>query len=430
MNRTPGQRPKRGFVLILTLALLGLLVLAVLALSGLVRAGGQLAATGVRQMQARQNALLGLNVALGELQRRAGEDNRVTAMAGVTGIGAGAGNVTRHWCGVWTDSGDFLGWLSSGAQAGGAPAIQAGVPQVKLAADGSVGANSSNSEHVMVGKLPITVPDVTGSTSTGGRYAYWVADEGVKVSAYTPENPPPISIGVTPRLFSSSATSAQGRLLGALTTYSARLPRILAYEQLRLLPVPTAAALTAGTIHDNFHQVTLSSLRLTAGELRSGVFNLNTNSTIVWRSIVGTYNLAGTGPLLDSAQISGIGAVLANGLAGATAANKATGGPFLSVDGFAGSALLAGALNGSGVTPGQFITGLGLLLGVRSDTFRIRAYGEALNPADPAKTEAVAYCEAIVQRMPGPGPGGTGRRFAIIHFRWLAADAPPLNDDV
>ena len=35
------------------------------------------------------------------------------------------------------------------------------------------------------------------------------------------------------------------------------------------------------------------------------------------------------------------------------------------------------------------------------------------------KDEAVAYCEALVQRTPDPAADGTGRKFVVIFFRWL-----------
>lgn len=66
------------------------------------------------------------------------------------------------------------------------------------------------------------------------------------------------------------------------------------------------------------------------------------------------------------------------------------------------------------------------MLAVRSDTFRIRAYGDAMNPADAsdsnATPESVAYCEAIVQRTNEPDPGGNGKKFVITYFRWLGPD--------
>jgi hypothetical protein len=72
---------------------------------------------------------------------------------------------------------------------------------------------------------------------------------------------------------------------------------------------------------------------------------------------------------------------------------------------------------------------------VRSDTFTIRAYGEARNPVTGAIT-ASAWCEAVVERRPEPVPSSTtaksvleeltlpsspfGRQFTILSFRWLS----------
>lgn len=92
--------------------------------------------------------------------------------------------------------------------------------------------------------------------------------------------------------------------------------------------------------------------------------------------------------------------------------------------------------------PGQLLQGdilqaLSPFMTVRSDTFTIRAYGEARNPISGTIT-ATAYCETVVQRFPDPvTPSGTskpvleeltlpsspfGRRFAIVSFRWLAPE--------
>ena len=60
-------------------------------------------------------------------------------------------------------------------------------------------------------------------------------------------------------------------------------------------------------------------------------------------------------------------------------------------------------------------------LAVRSDTFRIRAYGDAVNPSDPTKVESTAWCEAIVQRIKDD-PASPRGRFVITYFRWLSPD--------
>jgi hypothetical protein len=101
------------------------------------------------------------------------------------------------------------------------------------------------------------------------------------------------------------------------------------------------------------------------------------------------------------------------------------------------SNLPANSSQGSGF-PGQLLQGdilqaLSPYMTVRSDTFTIRAYGEAKNPVTGAIT-ATAYCEAVVQRFPDPvaspiakplleelarPSSAFGRKFSILSFRWL-----------
>ncbi|MBD5779706.1 hypothetical protein IEN85_09385 [Pelagicoccus sp. NFK12] len=67
------------------------------------------------------------------------------------------------------------------------------------------------------------------------------------------------------------------------------------------------------------------------------------------------------------------------------------------------------------------------ILSVRSDTFLVRAYGDAVDPADPTNVWAKAYCEAIVQRTHeeygDDVPASTAdidRKFEVVAFRWLS----------
>ncbi len=430
MKEHPVICRESGFALVLTLALLSLLVLAVCALSALTRINTRIAAISLQQTQARQNALLGLDIAFGQLQKHAGPDDRVTAMAGVTGIAALGSNTTRHWCGVWSASGGFVAWLASGAEITPVAAIQSGLVRTALVGVGSVGASTANSEHVEVGKLTINAVDpVAVQSRPEGNFAWWVGDEGVKISAFSPAADLASPV-VSPVLAGNPPTSATAKLRAALTIYSAKLPRAISYEQLRLLPTPDHAALTPSVLQDSFHHTTLTAfyLRPQSAEMvrRTGAFNINTNSAVAWRGILETYNAFSLGPILaetsmGTSMTTSLPSRIANGLAAASAIGKVVNGPFTTVDSFASSTLLDTALtaSGSGVTPAELITGLRPMLTTRSDTFRIRAYGDALDATDRTTVRAAAWCEAIVQRLPESAPGGAGRKFTITYFRWL-----------
>jgi hypothetical protein len=84
----------------------------------------------------------------------------------------------------------------------------------------------------------------------------------------------------------------------------------------------------------------------------------------------------------------------------------------------------------------DLLSAVGPLLTVRSDTFLVRAYGDAVNPMT-GVTESRAWCEAVVQRVPDyvdpadapeaatgltPTNQTYGRRFEIVHFRWLSPE--------
>jgi hypothetical protein len=416
------HRSARGFALVLTLALLALLVLAVLALSALTMVNSQIAAVSVYQTQSRQNALLGLSLGLGELQRQAGADTRLTGMAGVTGIAANAANTTRHWCGVWEQAnGAFVCWLASGAQTAGGAAVQSSLTAVELIGANTVGAAAANSEHVIAGKLPIVLTDTAtapGVPVTVGSYAWLVADEGAKISAYAPASALAIP-GIRPLITSTSATTAAGKLRAAVDTYAARLPAVISYEQLSLLPTP-AAALAASVLQDNFHHITLTARTVSDNAYYAGTLNVNTTSTIVWRSILETYNSLPAVPPITAANLTSKGNALGNGFATATA-GKAANGPFASVTGFGTYLATVFPANGS-PTATQIMNAIGPMLAVRSDTFRVRGYGEAVNPSDATKVEAVAWCEAIVQRTRDAAANGLGRKFVVMYFRWLGPD--------
>jgi hypothetical protein len=111
---------------------------------------------------------------------------------------------------------------------------------------------------------------------------------------------------------------------------------------------------------------------------------------------------------------------------------------FLTLKGSNGQTVIEDAIEQAGVNDALGISATTLLqsdimnalapfLSVRSDTFRIRVYGESVNPAT-LRVDGRAFGEAIVQRVPDPvdlnddiiKPAGPfGRQFRIISFRWL-----------
>ncbi|MEI6860653.1 MAG: hypothetical protein WCL04_00180 [Verrucomicrobiota bacterium] len=83
LSAPAGRRPvkSRGFVLIVSLTLTAFLVVLLLSLTFLIRTGGQIADSGTAQIQAQQNALVGLQTAIGQLEKFAGHDQRITIQA-------------------------------------------------------------------------------------------------------------------------------------------------------------------------------------------------------------------------------------------------------------------------------------------------------------------------------------------------------------
>ena len=94
-DRTTGRR---GFALLITITLLAFLVLLLVSLASLTRVETQVAANNQQLSQARQNALMALNIAVGQLQKYAGPDQRVTARADLEN---GATVPNARWTGVY-----------------------------------------------------------------------------------------------------------------------------------------------------------------------------------------------------------------------------------------------------------------------------------------------------------------------------------------
>lgn len=93
------QSRKRGFALIATLTLMMLLAMIATALMATAASQNRIALQSVLQAEARQQALVGLDAAIGELQAELGPDQRVSASSGI--ISETEGSTQQHVLGVW-----------------------------------------------------------------------------------------------------------------------------------------------------------------------------------------------------------------------------------------------------------------------------------------------------------------------------------------
>lgn len=92
----PENSRKRGFALVATVSLMVLLSLLAVGVLNLASVQIRASENGAAQAQARANARLALQLAIGRLQQYAGPDQRVTASADIVGGGS-----NPRWIGVW-----------------------------------------------------------------------------------------------------------------------------------------------------------------------------------------------------------------------------------------------------------------------------------------------------------------------------------------
>ncbi len=93
------KRKKRGFALIATLTLMMLLTLLAVGILALASSQNRISLQTILQAEARQQALVGLDAAIGELQVELGPDRRVSANSGILEHDEGRGS--QYLLGVW-----------------------------------------------------------------------------------------------------------------------------------------------------------------------------------------------------------------------------------------------------------------------------------------------------------------------------------------
>jgi len=503
----------RGFALVLTLSLLALLVLAVFATTMLVRISVQVSNAQSAQFQARQNALVGMRVALAQLQIHAGPDRSTTAQADIV---ATVNAANKRWTGAYNpDLSSEMRWLVSGdadpltfePRVAWLAPTGSNTPwrfrsgdndQIALLAEGTVLTGTSDAPAYAPGDAVIVpkqrVP-LAGESPELSRvvYAYWVGDEGVKLSLAPQDvrNVAPANGFVVPKysefggtfdLTTKNTTRAlvtsqlSRNAIGVDTATLKRRYHEVTLNACAVLSDPTQGsnslrepALTeaggenpylsfsrgydgllfpvgSSDTTPNFLKgtrmipasehptVEVTSQEAAGAYLLSGAFNINSTSPTAWRA------------MLEPARVKQIfGSATASTLTGADMDRlsdayvqqlRQRGRPFVSIAELKASGVLARLLLDNTVvksavaraatlperyTEDDLLALIAPTVVSRSDTFKIRAYGESVDPID-GKTVATAFCEAVVQRMPELIDDTLGRRFVITYFRWLGPD--------
>ena len=309
MIRLPGnigrrrrlRRPRTGgFALILTVSLLALLTLLVTGLAASLRVNRVTATATQRTAQARQNALFAQSLALAQLQRWAGPDQRVTASAAWTNDA-----IHPHWTGVWDTTHAHPGaatWLVSGNEhdpiAVQPNSVIAETDLVQLYRSSS----AATSGVVSAPRRAITADDPlrdAGSVpTTVGHYAWWVGDQGLKAPVAVP-GPAVFDADWRPDLFTGAAPlSDTGAILfDPRAVANAGLidqQRIIVPQQLGYLRQPSGARLGPDVMRDHSHAWTHNNLGVLANTIAGGLRqDLSTQPGLLGSAFAAWCNSAG-----------------------------------------------------------------------------------------------------------------------------------------
>lgn len=279
--------PNKGFALISTITLMTLLMVLCLGFVQLSTHTSKATDSEKHQQIAKANAKLALTIALGELQKYMGPDQRVSATASIldndTNTAELEGVANPHWVGSWRTDGlkddppntgliqykdgpttdqrsldyqrseEVLKWLVSGNEVS---------PEAELTGDDVISMmkapdGDNNALNVKVKKV---------SVSSQGNYAYWVSDEGVKarVNLTKDLNEAPPSFGDTP-------------------SYQ----KILSPKTFNLAHIfPTQPELSSEDLSKMIHKNQLELAELGISDPRTSIFKLNHDITTTSQSVL------------------------------------------------------------------------------------------------------------------------------------------------
>ena len=209
MNTKP-HTSKRGFALVATLTLMILVGLIAVGILAMISAQNRTAMQTAVQTAARQQALIGLDDAISELQMALGPDQRVSASSGIL---SEKSDTPQHILGVWDSwtqplygkkehsiqetytqgrSSNFRRWLISSRNRNAVTRMDAvtglgkRMPGVRicLVGEGTLGSSADKNEYIYADL--IEMPVLSKNT---GCYAWWVTGENQKANISITERP-------------------------------------------------------------------------------------------------------------------------------------------------------------------------------------------------------------------------------------------------
>jgi hypothetical protein len=258
-------RKHRGFALVVTLSLMILLTIMAVGLLSLSAVSLRASTQGAAMSEARANARLALMLALGELQKELGPDQRISAPGGQQ-LEEGDKSAGGQWTGVYDawPAGDetrpspaFRRWLISGDES--------------VVTDSSAAKTSTPSAN----KVPLVAADAdhdaveAGLIKTSkGACAWWVGDQNMKAKLGGAVEPALDAISAASRL--QSAPRAAHEVFFGSAAVAADAP------QLDRLPSTDSFELLGPQVKPLFHDATAVSLGLLTN-VRAGGFRKDLN---------------------------------------------------------------------------------------------------------------------------------------------------------
>ena len=347
-----------GFVLVAVLLLIALVTVLVSVTCIHSQIERRAASNSAKTEQARQNALFALNAAIGQLQKEAGPDQRITARAEILDSDPTTpviDNVGQpYWTGVWKTGTASLDIVNSGT-AQRVTSLGSATPTVAQKASnavwlvsnpnpntplnptavvasgtGTVILANSGTSPVIVPLVPLVIGSNVGITPAGtirGKYGYWVSDEGIKAKVNIKD---PTLASTSPAInqlhfAAPQATDIRKGVLGASNTTEIRnqndLRKVNGLQSMGLLPGMNASSLSGTAASAFLPDATTSSFGvlcdvrngglkkdLTAGLEDSGAFSTLSSTYGYGASMLYRYATSAglTVPLGDQSNYVGV----------------------------------------------------------------------------------------------------------------------------